>query len=114
VIVANKDKATGAKKATVHGTFNVNTVNGSESNRASMCVDNSCITGDHQSGKLGRMHIHPKEILYILPQKGTMLTADWGATPTINMHSGNGKTAQLCIDGQCLTSSDVQKLKNMR
>jgi len=114
VIIANKDKATGAKKATVHGKLDVVTTQGSESNRAALCVDGACITGDHQGGKLGRMHVNPRELLYLLPQKGTMVTADWGATPTINMHSGAGKTAQLCIDNQCITASDITKLKSMR
>jgi predicted nucleic acid-binding Zn-ribbon protein len=79
---------------------------------AQMCIDGSCMIGDF-GGKSGRLHVRSPGDVFMLPAKGTFFTADWGATPTIKMVSGAGKTAQLCIDNQCLTSADLLKLKNL-
>jgi predicted nucleic acid-binding Zn-ribbon protein len=79
---------------------------------AALCIDGSCMIGDF-GGKSGRLHIKSHGDVFMLPAKGTYFTADWGATPTIKMVSGGGKTAQLCIDDQCLTKADLLKLRNL-
>jgi hypothetical protein len=60
----------------------------------------------------GRLHVHPQEILWLLPKKGTNVTGDWGADPAINMTSGPNKPARVCMDGQCLDKGQVQKLRS--
>ena len=74
-------------------------------------IGNTSIDGATIHNK-GRQHIHPQERLYVLPKGGTHITGDWGADPTINMHSGFGKNAGLCIDNSCLRSSDVIALNS--
>jgi len=69
------------------------------------------MVGGQSIRSTGRLHIHPEEMLYLLPKKGTLITKDWGAAGSINMHSnlivgGNSTiTGNSTIKGSTLNNN---------
>ena len=51
----------------------------------------------------GRLHVHPQEMLYLLPKKGVHITKNWGASGDLNVQ-GTTKTNKLRIGDKWVMS----------